>query len=98
MGDGLHLLARHVHPIGELTHQFVGELLVEGLDGLLEAGSILREAFEYVAAGQNGAVVVGEEVLVIVQKSQIGPFVQAGRFCFSADNEREALEELELTA
>ena len=46
-GHQVHVLSQHVHPVGQFTHDLVGELAGEQLQGLLQlrrpVGEVLEE-------------------------------------------------------
>ena len=54
--------------------------------------------FRYTESTENGKEQDSMDYNIVWVRGHVEVYDWAGRFCFSADNEREALEELELTA
>lgn len=54
--------------------------------------------FRYTEGTENGKEQDSMDYNIVWVRGHVEVYDWAGRFCFSADNEREALEELELTA
>lgn len=54
--------------------------------------------FSFNESTENGKEQDSMDYNIVWVRGHVEVYDWAGRFCFSADNEREALEELELTA
>ena len=75
-GHQVHVLSQHVHPVGQFTHDLVGELAGEQLQSLLQLRRPVGEVLEETIPDGEHPIVLGEEGFVVLQNGQVGVLVQ----------------------